>query len=136
LRTSKPCSNSDASTPDNFLVAIKPPDAVEIRLTGSCNGCPASGQTLTEGVEKSIRERYPEIATIHLEQFAIARTDEAAQLANDGGTICQIVPPMRLQSALIISRRQPKATAGGFIYQPLRLRRRLLQSLDRRLQAG
>ena len=28
------------------LVAVKPPDTVEIRLLGSCHGCPASNQTL------------------------------------------------------------------------------------------
>jgi Fe-S cluster biogenesis protein NfuA len=31
------------------------PDTVELRLIGSCHGCPASGQTLTEGVERAIR---------------------------------------------------------------------------------
>jgi hypothetical protein len=36
---------------------------------------------------------------VHLEQFAIAFTDNAAQWANDGGTIWQIVPPMQLQCA-------------------------------------
>lgn len=47
------------------LVAVKPPDTVEIRLIGSCHGCPASSQTLTEGVEKAIRAHCPEIVHIH-----------------------------------------------------------------------
>jgi nitrite reductase/ring-hydroxylating ferredoxin subunit/Fe-S cluster biogenesis protein NfuA len=47
------------------LVEIKPPDTVELRLIGSCHGCPASGQTLTEGVEKAIRAHCPEILHIH-----------------------------------------------------------------------
>jgi Fe-S cluster biogenesis protein NfuA/nitrite reductase/ring-hydroxylating ferredoxin subunit len=47
------------------LVAIKPPDTVELRLIGSCHGCPASGQTLSEGVEKAIRAHCPEIVHIH-----------------------------------------------------------------------
>jgi nitrite reductase/ring-hydroxylating ferredoxin subunit/Fe-S cluster biogenesis protein NfuA len=46
------------------LVAVKPPDTVEVRLTGACQGCPASGQTLREGVERAIRERAPEIAHV------------------------------------------------------------------------
>lgn len=46
------------------LVAIKPPDTVEIRLLGSCHGCPASGQTLTEGIERSIKEYCPEILNV------------------------------------------------------------------------
>jgi nitrite reductase/ring-hydroxylating ferredoxin subunit/Fe-S cluster biogenesis protein NfuA len=47
------------------LVAIRPPDTVEIRLVGSCHGCPASSQTLTEGVEKAIRAHCPEIININ-----------------------------------------------------------------------
>lgn len=46
------------------LVAIQPPDTVEVRLTGACQGCPASGQTLQEGVERAIRERAPEIVRV------------------------------------------------------------------------
>lgn len=61
------------------LVAIKPPDTVEIRLTGACNGCPAAGMTLHQGVEKAIREHAPEIARI-----AAVKGVEAA---NDGKTI-------------------------------------------------
>ena len=46
------------------LVALQPPDTVELRLTGSCQSCPASGQTLTEGVERAIREHAPEIVNV------------------------------------------------------------------------
>ena len=41
-----------------------PPDTVEVRLLGACHGCPASGQTLAEGVEKAIRQHCPEIVHI------------------------------------------------------------------------
>ena len=47
------------------LVALKLPDTVEIRLLGSCHGCPASGQTLSEGVEKSIFTHCPEIKHVN-----------------------------------------------------------------------
>ncbi len=50
---------------DVELVTVRPPDTVEVRLIGSCHGCPASSQTLTEGVEKSIRSHCPEILHIH-----------------------------------------------------------------------
>ena len=50
---------------DVELVAVRPPDTVEVRLIGACHGCPASSQTLTEGVEKSIRSHCPEILHIH-----------------------------------------------------------------------
>jgi nitrite reductase/ring-hydroxylating ferredoxin subunit/Fe-S cluster biogenesis protein NfuA len=46
------------------LVTIKPPDTVEVRLTGSCQNCPASGQTLAEGVERAIKEHAPEIVRV------------------------------------------------------------------------
>jgi Fe-S cluster biogenesis protein NfuA/nitrite reductase/ring-hydroxylating ferredoxin subunit len=46
------------------LVRVEPPDVVEIKLLGACDGCPASGLTLTEGIEKAIREHCPEIVTI------------------------------------------------------------------------
>lgn len=46
------------------LVGLYPPDTVEIRLLGTCDGCPSSNLTLTEGVEKAIKEQCPEILTI------------------------------------------------------------------------
>lgn len=52
------------------LVAILPPDTVELRLTGACHGCPASGQTLAEGVEKALRAHCPEI--VHIRQVSRA----------------------------------------------------------------
>lgn len=50
---------------DVELVSVTPPDTVEIRLVGSCDGCPASSLTLREGVEKAIHEHCPEITTIN-----------------------------------------------------------------------
>ncbi|MBN8924761.1 MAG: hypothetical protein BGP10_01750 [Rhodanobacter sp. 68-29] len=61
------------------LVAIKPPDTVEVRLTGACNGCPAAGMTLHQGVEKAIREYAPEITRI--------AAVKGAEPANDGKKI-------------------------------------------------
>ncbi|WP_411727114.1 Rieske 2Fe-2S domain-containing protein [Methyloglobulus sp.] len=46
------------------MVEIITPDTVTIRLLGACDGCPASGLTLSEGVEKAIKEYCPEITTI------------------------------------------------------------------------
>ncbi len=46
------------------LVEITLPDTVIIRLLGACDGCPASALTLSEGVEKAIKEYCPEITTI------------------------------------------------------------------------
>lgn len=46
---------------DVELVAVRHPDTIEVRLVGACHGCPASGETLTEGVEKAVRAHCPEI---------------------------------------------------------------------------
>src|SRR3984957_969338 len=46
---------------DVELVRVVPPDAVEIRLTGACHGCPASSETLREGVEGALRAHCPAI---------------------------------------------------------------------------
>lgn len=70
------------------LVAIKPPDTVELRLVGACHGCPSSGQTLTEGVEKAIREHCPEIEHIH----QVSRAPPPAK----GDNTVQFVSPFAL----------------------------------------
>jgi nitrite reductase/ring-hydroxylating ferredoxin subunit/Fe-S cluster biogenesis protein NfuA len=58
------------------LVALLPPDTVEVRLTGSCRSCPASGTTLSEGVERAIKEHAPEIVTVRTVQRASAAAGE------------------------------------------------------------
>jgi Fe-S cluster biogenesis protein NfuA len=45
-------------------------DVVYLRLGGSCDGCPASAQTLKLAVERAVLERAPEIREV--------RADEAA----------------------------------------------------------
>lgn len=49
---------------DVELVAIKPPDTVEVRLIGTCSNCPASTLTLSQGVEQAIKVLCPEIVTV------------------------------------------------------------------------
>lgn len=58
------------------LVRFVPPDAVEIRLTGACHGCPASSETLREGVERAIHAHCPEI--IHIRQISKGPAKAAA----------------------------------------------------------
>jgi nitrite reductase/ring-hydroxylating ferredoxin subunit/Fe-S cluster biogenesis protein NfuA len=72
------------------LVAIKLPDTVELRLIGSCHGCPASGQTLSEGVEKSIRSHCPEI--LHINQVSRA----APESGGDGVSTVHYISPFAL----------------------------------------
>ncbi|HLO84765.1 MAG TPA: NifU family protein [Nostocaceae cyanobacterium] len=49
---------------DVELVAIKPPDTVEVRLIGSCSNCSASTLTLSHGVEQAIKKHCPEIKKV------------------------------------------------------------------------
>jgi Fe-S cluster biogenesis protein NfuA/nitrite reductase/ring-hydroxylating ferredoxin subunit len=76
---------------DVELVAIKPPDTVELRLIGSCHGCPASGQTLGEGIEKTIRAHCPEI--LHVNQVSRAAAESAG-----GGSTLHFISPFALHA--------------------------------------
>ena len=46
------------------LVAVRPPDTVDVRFHGNCDGCPASAITFMAGVKKAIEERCPEIGNV------------------------------------------------------------------------
>lgn len=72
------------------LVAVKPPDTVELRLTGSCHGCPASSTTLSQGVEKAIREHCPEIQ--HILQVSRGAGESCTQHGEAGATVHYISP--------------------------------------------
>ncbi|MBU2730750.1 Rieske 2Fe-2S domain-containing protein [Acidithiobacillus caldus ATCC 51756] len=58
------------------LVEVRPPDTVVLRLLGSCHGCPSSSLTLSEGVERAIREACPEIVHIETANQNITKTAE------------------------------------------------------------
>ena len=49
---------------DVELVAIKPPDTVEVRLIGTCSSCPTSTLTLSQGIEQAIKNHCPEITKV------------------------------------------------------------------------
>ena len=81
------------------LVAIRPPDTVELRLIGSCHGCPASGQTLSEGVEKAIRAHCPEI--VHIHQVSRAAAEGGAAGVDAGaaaGASVHVISPFALKA--------------------------------------
>lgn len=48
---------------DVELIGVAPP-TVEVRFTGSCDGCPASQLTFHAGVKKAVEEACPEITEI------------------------------------------------------------------------
>lgn len=72
---------------DVELVAIIPPDTVDVRLVGSCHGCPSSGQTLSEGVERAIREHCPEVRQIR------QVSQPPRHVATDGAHVVRFVSP-------------------------------------------
>ncbi len=37
---------------------------VKVRLQGACHGCPGAQMTLKMGIERVLREQYPEIAGV------------------------------------------------------------------------
>ncbi|MEM8608553.1 MAG: NifU family protein [Myxococcota bacterium] len=47
------------------LVAVVPPNQVDVRFLGACEGCPASMLTFVEGVKKAIVEHCPEIDKVN-----------------------------------------------------------------------
>jgi Fe-S cluster biogenesis protein NfuA/nitrite reductase/ring-hydroxylating ferredoxin subunit len=49
---------------DIELVTVQPPDAIQVRFLGACDGCPASTLTFIAGVKKAIEESCPEITRI------------------------------------------------------------------------
>lgn len=49
---------------DIELVAIDEDGTVRVRLLGACVGCPSSIVTLTQGVERTIKEQVPEIRRV------------------------------------------------------------------------
>lgn len=49
---------------DVELVAFLPPDTVEVRFLGNCDGCSASTLTFVAGVKRAIEEHCPEITQI------------------------------------------------------------------------
>jgi len=71
------------------LVGVEPP-AIEVRFTGSCDGCPASALTFHAGVKKAVEEACPEITEIHqVKGMASAAT---------GGESVRFISPFALGS--------------------------------------
>lgn len=49
---------------DVELVEITKDNAVKVRLTGACMGCPMGQMTLKMGIEKKLKEELPEIKEV------------------------------------------------------------------------
>lgn len=49
---------------DVELVEVGEDGTVKVRLTGACKGCPMSQMTLKMGVERSLKEKIPEVKEV------------------------------------------------------------------------
>ncbi len=49
---------------DVALVDVSEDGVVTVQLQGACQGCPMSQMTLTNGVERILKERIPEITQV------------------------------------------------------------------------
>ena len=58
----RPAVQSDGG--DIEFVDITDTGTVQIRMHGACVGCPSSNMTLRLGIERSLKERIPEVAAV------------------------------------------------------------------------
>ena len=49
---------------DIELVNVDAAGVVSIRFHGACHGCPSSPLTLHQGIERSVREKVPEVTKV------------------------------------------------------------------------
>jgi Fe-S cluster biogenesis protein NfuA len=58
----RPIIQSDGG--DLELVDVSPEGVVQVRFHGACVGCPSLGSTLQLGIERSLREKVPEVTQV------------------------------------------------------------------------
>ncbi len=58
----RPAVQSDGG--DVELVGVTDEGVVRVRLHGACVGCPSSTMTLRMGIERSIRDKVPEVVAV------------------------------------------------------------------------
>lgn len=58
----RPAVQSDGG--DIEFVDMNDQGIVRIRMHGACVGCPSSNMTLRIGIERSLKERIPEVASV------------------------------------------------------------------------
>ncbi|CAO80902.1 MAG TPA: NifU family protein [Candidatus Cloacimonas acidaminovorans] len=49
---------------DVELINIREDNVIEVRLKGTCNGCPMATLTLKAGIERLIKEEIPEVKEV------------------------------------------------------------------------
>ena len=51
---------------DLELVSVNDEGVVQVRFHGACVGCPSASMTLTQGVERILKERVPQVTKVIL----------------------------------------------------------------------
>jgi Fe-S cluster biogenesis protein NfuA/nitrite reductase/ring-hydroxylating ferredoxin subunit len=78
---------------DVELVGLKPPDTVEVRFLGACDGCAASQLTFVAGVKKAIQDACPEIQrVVEVRGLAAAPAAGAVPRSAAGGAAADAPP--------------------------------------------
>ncbi len=62
LDTVRPALQADGGNVE--LVDVTEDGVVSVRLTGACAGCPMSTMTLKMGIERTLRDRVPEVKRV------------------------------------------------------------------------
>ena len=62
LETIRPALQADGG--DIQLVNVENDGTVKVRLMGACGGCPMSQMTMTQGVERAIKNAVPEVKKV------------------------------------------------------------------------
>ncbi len=64
LEALRPYLQSDGG--DIELIDVDDDGIVQVRFQGACSGCPAASITMSQGVERTIREKVPEVTKVLL----------------------------------------------------------------------
>ena len=62
LNLIRPAIQADGG--DVELVDVDAEGVVQIRFHGACHGCPSSGMTLHDGIQRNLREKVPEVTRV------------------------------------------------------------------------
>jgi len=70
LKEIRPMLQADGG--DVELVDVTEDGVVKVMLTGACRGCPMAQITLSQGIERRLREVVPELKTVEAVPFTDA----------------------------------------------------------------
>jgi Fe-S cluster biogenesis protein NfuA len=62
LNNIRPALQADGG--DVELVSVTEDGVVNVKLKGACHGCPMAQMTLTQGIEKQLKQAVPEVTTV------------------------------------------------------------------------